>query len=411
MTALEGTDCDDADSYVNPGAIEIIGDQLDSDCDEVDDSFAFTDVDTRSGVDVYGPRLESDGDTIYLAWIAEALTDSNGTIYEAQGLSLFDGSDTESGEAGFYSFGEATDIGTLGEAWDFAASGDYLAFGFATRTSSGMRETNYLTIGSTTHQEGGMSITSQDNLYDDLQISITNLYNAYLTGCGLSTDYIVLGDTLSGMASGGANSILWTPPFLDYSWNASANEWQMSGYSFNDYDTCELGDGDNYFYWRAGNSVDLTFDYLGTYDEDNLMRYYDYSATGFSFTDMEFSRHNSKDLWGRLYSYMGVHYIYLYGDIAPTQQVISQQGIDIDVTNSPDGYSLACVVYEDGSMELFYTDDVDSGLAPSSVVVNTGLSGSIEECAVTVTENNNSATLAVAARSGNDIRLGFAYID
>jgi|GEM_PF-2510725 len=407
MTSLEGIDCDDTEFDTNPDAVEIIGDSVDSDCDESDDSFTFIDIDTRSSVDVYGPRMESDGDTISLAWIAEELTDSNGALYESQGLSTFDGSDLGAGETAFHSFGESSNIGTLGEAWDFAMTGDYWAYGFATRTSSGVRETTYLTVDSTTQQTGGMSLVSQDNLFDDLQMAITQDYNTYLTGCGLSTDFLVLGATLTDMAGGGSGSILWEPPFKNYTW--IGNSWQFVGTSNNDYDTCELGDGNDRFYWKATNSNLLTYDQIEL-NNYSLARLNDYAMTGYDFWDMEFTRHNNQDLWGRLYGYDGTYYIYLYGD-SYTSQVISQKGVDIDVTNSPGGYSLACVVYEDGSLELFYTDDVDSGLAPSSVVVDPGLSGPIDECAVTVTENSSTATLAIAARSGDEIKLGFAYID
>jgi hypothetical protein len=136
----------------------------------------------------------------------------------------------------------------------------------------------------------------------------------------------------------------------------------------------------------------------------------DYSFSGMLYADMEFSRQNDTNAWTRVYEYSNVEYLYIF-TTNTNYTVLTQKAVDVDVSTSPSGTVVVCTVFEDGTLDVFYSEDPANGAPLDRFNIDLSSVGNAEECAVVVTESIGTATLTVAARVGDEIVYGFAYID
>ncbi len=383
----DSTDCDDGDDGIHPGGIETLGDSSDGDCDGDDDSFSFTLHDTRSAQDVEGPRLAQGSGEVYLAWAAEEI-DDGGTLYDAVGVSVFDGEDPSAGELNFWSGGEGSDLGQLNR-FDFVANDDL----WVTGTSWLDITDRYIRldgVDSSTLASGTLAnYGSWAVAFDQLQLGLSSLDNVTAIGCG--------------MDGAGIQAVQAYAPYIAAGTGFAVAEGEALA-GTDDHDVCEY---DHVLYaFYTGNS---TLRRMDTYVLDSS-GVYNYSTSSYQWqmTDAEISTANNYVSWvyGDTLSSNGVYmdveslaggsnpYVWDYPSYSP---------VEIDASPSPTGAVYTCMVDSSGGASLLWSELLGGGSATVNTVdlVADDL-GTIEDCAVVV----GADSLAwLALRSGDDIAL------
>ena len=386
------TDCDDGAADIHPGALEILADSDDGDCDGGDDTFPFALVDTRSAQDVEGPRLAQGGGNVYLGWAAEEQNDGTRT-YDVVAVLLLDDLAPWDGEVDFWSAGQSTNLAILGQ-FDLAANATNWV------TASSWLDTTYRTIlldgvnaGTRTHGTY-RSRTTWTVGFDQVQAAISTSNNVTAIGCGLSSagmqavQYNVTNLT-AGVGSPNADSVIHS--------------------TSDDHDVCEYDHSAAQFF--AFDSLDRHLDYYvlsgGTLTPTS-------SSTGsWVVNDLEISTDNGYLVIALADVEAGNGFYFQIAPMGGGSSVYdwsftASAVVALDTSAAPSDLAYACGVDATGHAYLLWSDLLG---VPSPALNIVGLTASdlstVDDCAITITADS---VAVIALRGGDDIAFATVQV-
>jgi len=379
-TALEGTDCNDADADISPEGMEVLDDGLDGDCNGDNDGFEFTALNTRSSVDMIGPRLRASGDSFFLAWLAEEFTDGSTTSYDGRMMVELDADNPKSGEQAFYSESANSNTLAMSAKFDFIVTEDYWIFGSGGVNGAGRTIRLDWMDRSSQVVNSYVDQTTGTSTWDDIQLGYSSAGNVTLVACGL-------GSTGVNIRQGLISSFL----------NNSALYEENLPWS---YDVCEYNDVVYNFIFGASDTEELTY---AAFDNSvgEMTAYLTYS--GYEVADVEVSRRTTSNaVQVMAYVNAGKNSIFFatFNESLTTTSTVPIEDLDTDITSN-DGV-VTCGVGSNGGLFLYYANiDLGEGLTEVSLASGT----TFDECAVAAT---GSGVVAVGARSGDTLYIGYA---
>lgn len=378
MDALVGDDCKDNDENAYPGAIEMLDDSEDYDCDGGDDTFEFQSIDNRSSVSSKGPRLRASGDSFYLAWLAEELSDGTTTSYDGGVLVEFDADDPALGEIDSEEFSSSMNSITFADKFDFVTTQDYWAIGYGGVNGSQRKLQIDLIDRASRVRESYSQTDSSSANWDDIQLTYSSDGKITAVACGLGqTGLHILQATALGFINGTIASALEPMPS----------------------DICEYNEV--YFAYYMGNSVAQTMDYAAFLLSTGEFTVYN-SYTDMVLTDMEVARSGSNYIAGLSLTQSGKNYLYFFNTDESTDKTMQVAVDDLDITLLPTGSAALCAVLANGNVSLVYAN-IDDNETLEEVELDPGVS--VDECAIASTTGGR---IALSLRSGDDFMIGFA---
>ncbi len=394
--ADNASDCDDEDASVHSGGLETLGDDVDGDCDDGRDSFGFDTLDMRGSSDVRGPRLafgEGGSDEVHVSWAAGTYDDEGTLRYDGLLVSTWDADDLGAGEAEFLDLGSTSSLGTTGEAFDFAAVGDQLAWARNFDGSAGrITQLDAYDRDSGDHGEVGWQQGGLYTLFDRLQLGFDQLGFLSAVGCGAT-------------GSGVEAAQLSFQQVVDSNSGGAEHAVQTSVAAEN----CEFDDGYYGVFYLVNYPNPLEYWYLSG---SNFYRSGTDDSSGYQVTDMEVTWAFDVRAWVmpiRFSSTQGIYCDarYLDGpDVGTTGYTYVYPGESIaeaDAAIAPSALVYGCAVTESGELALFQCDPLNvDDYAQDWVMQDPGL-GTVEDCGITIT---GDSVAVVAVRTGDEIALG-----
>jgi hypothetical protein len=378
-TALEGTDCNDGDADISPEGMELLDDGLDGDCNGDNDGFGLTLLNTRSSVDMIGPRLRASGDSFFLAWLTEEFSDGSRTGYDGKMIIELDADDTKAGEQAFYSESATSNTIAMSAKFDFIVTEDYLVIGSGGVNGGGRTLRLDWMDRSSQAVNSYVDQTTGTSSWDDIQLGYSSAGNITIVACGLGTTGVRI-------RRGPISS------FLINSGLFEANlPWS--------YDVCEYNDAVYNFILGASDVQELSY---AAFDNSlgEMHRYLYYS--GYDVADIEISRRTTSNAVSAMaFVNAGKNYLFTatFNESLSTTSSVPIEDLDAEITSS-DGVVL-CGVGSNGGLFLYYGNiDLGEGLTEVSLASGT----TFDECAVAAT---NSGIVAVGARSGDSLYIGY----
>jgi len=389
--AYGGDDCDDGDPEVFPGAVEVLGDDRDSDCDGEPDGSAWTAVDLRGSVGFQGPRLAmADGDVL-LAWQAESLEDDS-NLHDGFGVIRLDADDPTGPEAAAWLSGETEDQGASGP-FDMDAAGENIVLALSTQAGLERSITAHGLPSSLSAHHAISTAPFEGQALRDLQVGISASDATLIAGCGQD------GAGIHGVA-------------------LSADE-LVEGAGALDIDAPLTGDGRDagvcevdpiYMAAYANNHPDGIEARVYSFDQDAGTFAYDHSDMGmFAWVDREITDRYDftlQLLLDKMSDRVLVMTIASYFDLMQieTWTRLPTIPVDGDIAPSANGAACACVVDERGELKIYWADLYSEGnMAPISTwVPEQGVLTDLHECAVVVTDED---LLVIAVRDDDGIWL------
>ena len=451
------TDCADDDVETNPGAMEIIGDDYDGDCDGDDDGFGWYDLDLKGATGVIGPKLHqtsASGMTfMHLGWGAEECSDPTSVEsrkFDCTNVSRFDADDFGAEdwvEPVLFEIGEADDIGDVGEVFDFVASNDSWGWGRSILDDEGR-----------THRVDAFDQTS---LTGNFKIDLFRGTVSQAPTIQVSIDEETMHTQFCG-ATGG-------PTIDSHMVDLAALASSSTAYHVNDYIMAE----DNYhfynysssgtgFYWPDNDHE--AYSEIGQYEDSGDIEacYYDTNANKITVVRPDSQRiqhftwhdsmadtlissymsaESSMNTWDTI-TVATDHYVavkawlrpgtyadmYLSTNDASTHHVGYEYGtftvetIRSDIAVSPSSTGYLCSITNDNRLVLHYDNpasygdetpwlDSDGYFAAHYITMLNlapfGEDAYVEDCSVTVDPDN---VLLIAARSGDQIKYGLVNV-
>jgi hypothetical protein len=399
---MDNTDCNDDSEYSYPDAIEILGDELDSDCNGEPNGFEFSMIPIEELV-LQGPVLTRHGTTpaekIRIAWttkkcIQDGLIEHNCVVVE-----------TRTAEGIFSPFGhrhlasQASVIGPEETGFDFVSNETH--WGWARAISGhGARVMELgghnVSTGSTrTWQINGLEEGTSD--WTDLEAGLSSDGDFSAIACSDATT------SSPGIVAAQVN-------LADLS--NSSTTWAFEDTIDEPYQVCAWDTGTSYFFllsmfpsysWDRWNFNFPIYDALTFVD----------SSPGFPVLDLEMKR--DVGYYGRAYVVdtgfsIGTSELHLDFAEAPAPLLASYamnlelQPTEIDLALSKDGRVLVCSLTAEGTPMLQLIDPFDS-LEPlvADVIPNADLAH-VVDCSIAINEGGQAL---VVYRSENSLYQGF----
>jgi len=379
-SSLTGDDCDDKNPNISPGAVEKIDDSDDGDCNGEDDSFEFQSINTRSSIGVIGPRLGASGDSFFVAWMAEEFSNSGPSFYDGGLLAEYDGDYPDEGEQNFYSSGSPHNTRMLTAKFDFGLNENYWFFANGGVNGAG-RVLRLDLIDRSNQNEHTYSYSDTTTSgWDDVQLGQSAAGNLTVVACGL-------GNAGMNILQGSVPNYINQTGIWEYDSEAP-------------YDVCEYND--DALYYNLGASDVQLLDIASYNASTDTLQTFD-SYTDYEVYDCEVARNTSSAVTVFSYSHTGKHFLQADTTASSPAQITSQVPFaDVDSHVSPSGGVVICSVANNGDLSLFY-GNIDQGESLQEVPLDLGVA--VNECAI---RSDNDGRLALAARSGDDLYIGFA---
>jgi hypothetical protein len=388
----DNTDCDDAVATTHPGAIEHLQDDVDSDCDEGNDTVRFVPVDTDGHAVSQGPVIARvaglGGGSFHLAWTTETCGDRHDCTF----VETRSGDDLAGVMATRQEFSSKTDQGDGDHGFDFVANSTH--FGWA-RTywrdgTLGFELEGYsLTDGSRGAVFRTASVPTSVG-WDDLEVSLdgdelTAVACGYLltgTPPGTRWSQVSLADLATGAIT--EDDVLWQ--YL----SASTCEYDTSNGNFYMNDPLYGLEWWEISYGEGGVPTNLT--QIG-------------GIGGYSIPDFESKEERGVAAWVFSNSGWGSLYVSI-SHASPTPSVITvettEQPTQLDFGVTEAEMLLICAVADNGEARIHYLDP--SQPSSEDVLLFEGtLSAdvpSVDDCAIGINGDNEAL---VVFRSGFDL--------
>ncbi len=394
--AYGGDDCDDGDPEVHPGAVEWLGDDLDSDCDGEADGSPWTSVDLRGSQGFQGPRLALGEERILLAWQAETL-EGDTTLHDGFGVIGLSEDDPAGPELGVWLEGEAEDLVTSGPFDMDAVAGTVL-----------------LGLSSWTEQERLIGV---HGLPDDLSTHhavhtepFAGPAFARLQLAASASDATIL--MACGQEGAGIHGVaLWGHELTEGSTeliiDAPITE------DGHDHGVCEVDP--YYLVGHANNPPHDNAYQVYRFDQSAGTFSFDYTEMGVhAWVDFEICDEHDHSLQMRIDEQTSRVLVLTIADTHnrvyhETWAVLPSRTLDADTAPSTAGEAYACVVDEGGGVTLYGSDLMEQGNRAPIEVFTPGQDelGELLECALVVTEED---LLVLAVRGEDGIWLNRFFL-